>query len=150
MPARRRGTIALALVLGLAVTAAACGGDEEEPPAAEEHAEAEEGHEEGEAVEVPADAQTFTVVGTEFAFDPAEFTVEAGRPVAVTFVNEGAVEHDWALHTADGQEVEGAHAHAPAGGEAIAVFTLDPGTYEVVCTLAGHEEAGMVGSVVAE
>jgi plastocyanin len=90
------------------------------------------------------------VSGTEFAFDPADFDVEAGRPVAVTFVNEGTAEHDWTLRTLDGEEVEGAHANAGPGEEAAAVFTLEPGTYEAWCTLPGHYEGGMKGTVVAE
>ncbi len=101
-------------------------------------------------VEVPADAQRVRVIGTEFAFDPAEFSVEAGRPVAVSFANEGSLEHDWVLYAADGGEVDGAHADASPGEEAMAVFTLEPGTYQAICTLRGHEEAGMTGEVRAE
>ena len=103
-----------------------------------------------EVVEIPADAQEWTVVGTEFAFEPTEFTVKAGHPVALTFINEGAIEHDWVLFAADGQEVEDAHVHVRAGETRVAVFTLEPGTYEVKCTIPGHYEAGMKGQVVAE
>ncbi len=153
MRTRTRQAVLLAAVAAVALVAGACGGEEpaEEPPAAEKPAEEaeEEGHEE-EAVEVPPDAQHMEVVGTEFAFDPAEFTVEGGIPVAVTFHNEGEVDHDWALRTADGEEVEDAHVHAVPGEETVAVFTLEPGTYEAWCTLAGHYEAGMKGEVVAE
>lgn len=106
----------------------------------------DEGH--GTPAEVPADAQTRRVEGTEFAFRPEELTVEAGRPVAVTLVNAGEVEHEWVLVDDDGSEI--AHAHAPPGQDATAVFTLDEaGTYEVRCTVAGHAEQGMVGTVTA-
>lgn len=146
--ARPKTLVGLFLLSGaLALAAVACGGG----GTTAQPSPAEEGHDEtGGMVEIPPNAQKFEVVGTEFAFDPADFEVEAGRPVAVTFVNEGTVEHDWALRTMDGQEVDGALAHAAAGETAVAVFTLDPGTYEAWCTITGHYEAGMKGSVVAE
>lgn len=151
-----RGTrrwLAALLPLGaaLALVAAACGGGDEtdagSPSAPAEEADHEE--EEG-MVEVPPDAQEITVVGIDFAFDPAEFTARAGHPMAVAFENQGAVEHDWALRTMGGEEVHGAHVHAHAGEHGMAVFTLEPGTYEAWCTLPGHYEAGMKGEVTAE
>lgn len=42
---------------------------------------------------MPANAQTRQVEGTEFAFESAELTVEAGRAVAVMLTNAGDVEH---------------------------------------------------------
>ena len=146
--AARKTLVGLFLLSGaLAFVAVACGGGTTTTTTPS----AEGGHDEtGEMVEIPPDAQKIEVVGTEFAFDPADFGVEAGRPVAVTFVNEGAVEHDWALRTMEGQEIEGAHVHAMPGEEAAAVFTLEPGTYEAWCTLPGHYEGGMKGTVTAE
>lgn len=106
------------------------------------------GHGHSGPVEVPANAQTRQVEGTEFAFEPADLTVEVGRPVAVTLTNAGEVQHEWVLLGDDGSEI--AHAHAQPGAEATAVFTLDqPGTYEVRCTVPGHAEQGMVGTVTA-
>lgn len=92
--------------------------------------------------------QTRTVQGSEFSFEPAELTVEAGRPVTVTYENVGQVQHDWVLLGPDGSEL--AHAHAKPGETATAEFTLEPGTYEVVCTVPGHADAGMRGTVTAE
>ncbi len=141
----RRVAGVTALLAALALLAGACAGESEpqEPVAAEPEG--------GQAAEeIPPDAQMIEVSGAEFAFDPADFDVEAGRPVAVTFVNEGTVEHDWSLRTLDGQEVEGAQSAAGPGEQAVAVFTLEPGSYEAWCTIEGHYEAGMKGSVVAE
>lgn len=109
-----------------------------------------EGHDGGhsEPVDVPAEAQRRQVEGTEFAFAPAELTVETGRPVAVTLTNAGEVEHEWELVDDDGSTI--GHAHAGVGEDATVVFTLDePGTYEVRCNISGHAEQGMVGNVTA-
>lgn len=101
-----------------------------------------------EPAEVPANAQTRRVEASEYAFEPADLAVEAGRPVAVTLTNAGQIEHEWVLVGDDGSEI--AHAHTQSGGEATAVFTLDqPGTYDVRCTIPGHTEQGMMGTVTA-
>lgn len=41
------------------------------------------------------------------------------------------------------------HLSASPGERAIAEFTPKAGTYDVVCTIPGHREAGMVGRVIA-
>lgn len=102
----------------------------------------------GDDAEASADAQHVRVEGSEFSYEPSEVRVEAGRPVAVTYVNVGEVEHDWVLFAPDGTEIT--HAHVYPGEEATVEFTLEPGTYEVRCTVPGHADAGMVGTVVAE
>lgn len=158
---------------GVAAAPAADQGDEashgdeaaHEEESSEHHDEAstheEEGHHEEavghhhEASEhaedaVTEDAQAVHVAGSEFAFDHSTIEVEANAPVAVSFENIGAAEHDWVLHTLDGEEVEGAHAHAMPGEEATAVFTPEAGRYEYWCTIPGHKEAGMAGVLFAK
>jgi len=98
---------------------------------------------------IPPDAEVFTVHGTEYSFEPKDLSVPAGTTLAVTFVNAGQTEHDWTVVDPSGQEIEGAHAHALPGEAATAVFQLEPGTYEVHCTVAGHKDAGMDGSITA-
>lgn len=96
---------------------------------------------------IPPDAETYTVRATEYSFEPTELAVPAGKPLAVTLVNAGRLEHDWVLTDGSGREVPGAHLHAAAGTEATAVFELDAGTYEFRCTVPGHAEAGMTGTL---
>ena len=41
------------------------------------------------------------------------------------------------------------HVHALSDKQVTVTFTpTDPGTYEFYCTIPGHREAGMVGSLV--
>jgi plastocyanin len=97
--------------------------------------------------------------GTDFAFDPDGWTVPAGEEITIDFTNDGNVEHEWALMNteidseADFEEdkvlfeVEA----IPAGESASGTFTVDePGTYQVICALEGHFEAGMEGTLTAE
>jgi manganese oxidase len=85
-----------------------------------------------------------TVLGvelTEFAITPADLVIAEGGTLSVR--NSGAAEHDL--------EVVGTGAATPVlfGGDA-SELTLDavaPGTYEVRCTIPGHDSAGMVGEL---
>lgn len=150
-PQRRWVFLLVAGTVVLGLLAAACGGSAEEvaeAPGQEEPAEDAHAGAMEDPVAIPEDAQLVEVMMTELAFDPADITVEAGRPVAVRVHNMGAIGHDWTLHSADGHEI--AHIHAMPGEEATGVFTLEPGTYEAWCTVPGHKEGGMSGTVVAE
>ncbi len=98
---------------------------------------------------------------TEFAFDPASWTVAAGE-FTMTFTNDGNVDHEWAVLVLGGDietqeefvdesqvllEVE-----AIAAGETVTeTFTIaEPGTYQVACLLPGHFDAGMQGTLTVE
>lgn len=98
--------------------------------------------------QVPGNAQRVAVIGREFRFEPAQVTVAAGRPVAITFANQGKVPHDWAVRGSSGETVKGTMADAQPGEEGTAVFTLPAGSYVVWCTIAGHDLAGMKGRLV--
>lgn len=111
-----------------------------------------------------------TLTATDIAYDVSRLEVVAGQPVRVTMRNEGALEHDFSImempHTGEvmAQEAEsGMAGHdmddmdmepeihvAPPMGEGLSVeFTpATPGEYEFFCTVAGHKEAGMVGTLV--
>ena len=103
-------------------------------------------------------SDSLTVVATEFAFDPADVTVPAGVEVPVEMENAGAVDHNWKVLSAEiGSESEfdeslvlGEVPDVPAGETASGSVTVEAGTYQVICTIAGHFEAGMVGTLTAQ
>ncbi len=111
--------------------------------------------------------QAFAVAAKEFAFMPAALSVQAGKPVTISLQNTGAVEHDWSIQEIDisgeatsngdaaaehmmggmGDEPK-LHVAAGIGGKGSLTFTPSkPGTYTFYCTVAGHKEAGMVGTL---
>jgi uncharacterized cupredoxin-like copper-binding protein len=117
----------------------------------------------------PTTTQSFAVAAKEFGFAPAQLTVTAGQPVELTFQNTGAVEHDWSVREIDlagnptATDATGGHMtgdthdapklHVAAGPAAQGKLTFTPskaGTYEVLCTVAGHKEAGMVGTLTVK
>ncbi|MBI5303874.1 MAG: cupredoxin domain-containing protein [Chloroflexi bacterium] len=116
----------------------------------------------------PSRVQEVQVETTEFKFLPATIQVEAGRPVKLTLLNKGAVEHDLSvveILLSDVKTTTDSHGHdmsnmpvqpklhiaAVAGKSSVIEFTpTRPGTYDVLCTVAGHKEAGMLAKLVVK
>jgi plastocyanin len=92
---------------------------------------------------IDAGAVKLDVVARDVAFRPADVTTTAGAWTLVSFRNDDAVFHDW--------EVEGlanVDAGARPGQTARLRFIIDrPGVYRIVCSVPGHAEAGMTGTL---
>ena len=86
------------------------------------------------------------MIGRDVAFEPREIRIEAGRWTVVEFTNEDEIFHDW--------EVDGlanVDAGARPGQTTRLRFVIDePGRYTYLCTVPGHEEAGMVGTLIVD
>ena len=104
---------------------------------------------------------TLDVTLTEFSFTPNTWTVNAGQQVTVNIKNTGTVTHDWTIMKtpisgsftdADKADEIWASPMVAAGQSQTATFTAPstPGTYQVVCTEAGHFEAGMQGTLTVK
>ena len=76
-------------------------------------------------------------VETEFKIALPTTQFKAGK---ITFLakNEGKIPHDLAV-----KQTGAKTKLIPAGGSADLTVTLKPGTYELYCTVPGHEAAGM-------
>jgi nitrite reductase (NO-forming) len=79
---------------------------------------------------------------TEFAISPKQINIAIGGSLDVT--NGGTMPHDLA--------VKGAHMAtkllAPAQSESLSLSGLPAGTYTVYCQVPGHEQLGMVATLV--
>ncbi len=95
---------------------------------------------------IDASAQRVEIVARNVAFEPREIRIEAGRWTVVEFTNADGTFHDWMV---DG--LANVDAGARPGQTTALRFVIDaPGTYRFLCTVPGHEEAGMVGTLVVE
>ena len=87
-------------------------------------------------------ARRVEVTGTSFAFDPAEVTVEAGEDIAIALTADDVL-HDFVVDELD------AHVAADRGETAEGGFRADePGRYSYYCSVPGHRDAGMEGTLV--
>jgi len=148
----RINTFVGALLVLLAVTAVACQGG-------------------GDGGSADGNVQEVRVRMTDqVSFEPATITVDAGQPVRLEVDNvaTGSI-HDFTVLDiavtrveANGGSTDMGHGAMGAGefalhialdpeSEGVLEFTpLEEGEYRFVCTVAGHEGAGMVGTLIVE
>lgn len=106
------------------------------------------------ATEVPAadaspvaggDTEGGDVIGTvtmhDIFFDPTDFTAPADTAVTVDLVNEGAAVHDFTI------DELGVHVTLNPGESGQANINAPAGTYEYYCSIPGHKDAGMHGTL---
>lgn len=104
--------------------------------------------------EVRGDVRQIDVEVSEFAYEPAEITVEVGKPVRLNLVNVGELSHAWRMEGGDVELVDGGRAEdvllemEPGESAAIEFIPLKPGTLTFYCPLPGHADRGEVGTVV--
>ena len=89
---------------------------------------------------------TVDISETEFKLDPSDPTVEAG---SVTFdvSNDGQTTHNLEV---EGNGVEEVTDDIDAGGTAQLAVDLEPGTYEIYCSIDSHREQGMEGELTVQ
>lgn len=87
-------------------------------------------------------ASTEPINASEFAFSPAEFTVQAGVTVNVELHNVGSIFHTFTI-TELNFELEANGGQTASG----ALRTDRAGVYEFICSVPGHAQSGMRGRV---
>lgn len=87
--------------------------------------------------------QTVNVTGTEFSYSPNTITVKPGEKVTVNFKNSGSVQHTFVVPDLNFKLV------VDPGQTGSGTFTApsQAGTHQIHCDIAGHTEAGMVGTL---
>ena len=91
-------------------------------------------------------ARPVAVRAVDLRFDPATITATPGDILRIQLTNGDALLHDWNV-----PGVPGAHVDADGFKTAEAVFRAPArGTYQIVCTVPGHKDAGMVGTLIVQ
>ncbi len=83
---------------------------------------------------------------TDLAFDKTSLTSQPGK-VTIDFDNPAALEHNVAIEQ-NGKEI--ATSETLAEGKTSVSADLAPGTYTYLCTIPGHAEAGMEGTLTVK
>lgn len=83
---------------------------------------------------------------TELAFDTTELEAKSGK-VTIDLKNPSTIPHNIAIDKG-GEEI--AVSETVASAETAVTAELEPGTYTFLCTIPGHAEAGMEGTLVVK
>ena len=111
--------------------------------------------------------QTITLQAKNVRFLPDKLTIPMGSVIELKLDNLDATEHDVQVDGLDANVMSGGSMNAEHGGGhggamKVAVHTManemgsvvfmanKKGTYNFYCTIAGHKEAGMIGTLTVE
>lgn len=83
----------------------------------------------------------------ELAFTTTKASAKAGE-VTIDFNNPQSLTHDVAIEDSSGKEV--GKTELIGQGETSTTVNLKPGTYHYFCTVPGHREAGMEGTLTVK
>ena len=102
---------------------------------------------------------TVTIRALDLRYEPEHVTIPRDRPVRIVLRNDGVLAHDISVEHLEVQvqQLQGewvtaqVYMHAERGQRiALTIQASTPGTYDFVCTLPGHEAAGMRGALTVE
>ena len=111
------------------------------------------------------EAQELRLETKDVKFAPVELTAKTGVTTELTLENLDEVERDFqiddinvdVIERDDDREHDGGHTggdlgvHAEGGETEFVTFVVnEPGSYEFYCTIPGHKESGMVGTLIVE
>jgi plastocyanin len=83
----------------------------------------------------------------QLAYTTTSATAKAGE-VTIDFKNPQSLTHDVAIETSSGEEV--GKTELIADGSDSTTVDLKPGTYTFYCSVPGHREAGMEGTLTVK
>ncbi len=120
----------LAAPLAVVALVAGCGGDDGDEP--------------GRTVTVGA-GTSVDVTAREYSFDPETIVVEGGGTLEIRLDNAGDLAHNLRLRR-DGREVGGTPTFEGGRTESGSV-QVEPGKYQMLCTVGDHADLGMTGEL---
>jgi plastocyanin len=98
------------------------------------------------ATEGPGGTLQLAASPSDLTFDKTSLTSKPGK-VTIDFDNPAALEHNVAIEQ-DGKEI--AVSETLTEGKTSVSADLAPGTYAFICTVPGHAEAGMEGTLTVK
>ncbi len=92
-------------------------------------------------------AVALSAQGSQLAFNATSETAKAGK-VAIKFTNDSALQHNVTLADSSNKVVGSTPTFQ--GGTKSFSATLKPGTYTYYCSVPGHRQAGMQGTLTVK
>ena len=124
-----------AVLVAFVLALAACGGGDESEPAG-----GGGGGGGGSTIQVSADPNG------ALKFEQTSLEATAGE-VTIDFTNDSSIPHDVKI---EGNGVEGEGTDQVTGDSTSASVDLEPGTYTFYCSVDGHRQAGMEGTLTVK
>ena len=87
--------------------------------------------------------QTLEIELAEFSIIPEETSLHEGDGLRIIITNNGEIDHDFAIQSL-GIQVP---LIAPGDTVTIDILLEETGSFEFICTIAGHKELGMTGTL---
>jgi len=114
-----------------------------------------------------ATARTVAVTLADISFTPSTLRAERDSLVELNLTNNGKLDHDFTIEKIDVDQATRRDGEVPAGHEHMDQYAVhvalrpgqtarlrlhlhEPGTYSFFCTVPGHRDAGMRGSLVID
>ncbi len=126
----------------------------------------------GEATTATPQPLEVTLIATDIAYNQSQIEAVIGQPIKLTLDNQGKLDHDFSIleiplsgeviMTESAGEMAGhnmghmetqpdVHIAAAAAATSSVEFTpAEAGEYAFFCTVAGHKEAGMIGTLIVQ
>lgn len=144
----KRLVFGCALILAAFALVACGGGDDDGTATNETTAPAETGGGQAEGGAGKGSTVDLASPGDEtLAYTTDSATAQAGK-VTINYDNPQAIDHDVAIEDSGGETV--GKTDLIAEGTTSAEVELEPGEYTFYCTVPGHREAGMEGTLTVK
>ncbi len=91
----------------------------------------------------PAATQTINVSGTDFAFTPSTIKLKSGEPVKIVFTNNGKFPHNFTIADLNVKSKN----IMPGESDSVSFTPAKTGSFTYVCTVPGHADKGMTGTL---
>ncbi len=135
--------ITVLALAALALFVAGCGGDDDETTSSTTTTEETTGATGASGDDGASAGGAETVAMAEYSFTPDAPTVGQGGSLDV--VNDGQIPHNL---TVEGSDL--ATSDLEGGASEDLTVDLDPGDYEIICSIADHAAQGMTGTLTVE
>ena len=142
-----RKLLALIAIAAIPVALAACGSDDStSTSASSETTSSTAASTDSSTTASSGGGQTVKIGESEYKLDPSDATLKAG---SVTFdvTNDGTITHNLQI---EGNGVEETTDDLAPGDTGELTVDLKPGSYEMYCTIDGHKDLGMEGTVTVQ
>lgn len=90
----------------------------------------------------PVATNVVTVVARDLYFNPKELVISSEGTTIVRLEDDGVVVHNFTIDDLDVTTVA-----QPGGVSETTIVDPPPGTYQFYCSVSGHRQAGMVGTL---